>query len=261
MIGNKKVGILVLAYNAENAIGRTLDRIPADIKEKVEEIFVFDDGSKDNTAGAAEAWKNKTGYQKLSIFRNPVNLGYGGNQKRGYDYATSKGYDVVVMLHSDGQYAPEVMSEILAPLVEDKADFVSGSRMLIKGGALKGGMPFYKFIGNKILTWVENFATGARISEWHSGYRAYTLKALNSIPFHENSNYYDFDSDIIIQFLVNKLRIVEVPIPTHYGDEISYLVGMKYAMNLCGIICQYKLHQWGFRRYAKFEKTVEKPVA
>ena len=253
MIEKKKIAILIVAYNAAKTITGVLDRIPAEVKDMVEEIFVFDNASPDNTHLVAEDWKKKIGFEKMTIFRNPTNMGYGGNQQLGYDYAIKKGYDIVVMLHSDGQYAPELLPEILAPLIEDKAEAVFGSRMLIKGAARRGGMPLYKYVGNKILTFLENLATGGRLSEWHSGYRAYSTKALSKINFKENTGDYHFDSEIIIQFLDQGFRIVEIPIPTYYGDEICYVNGMKYAALIFKVICEYKMHKLGLIHYKKFD--------
>ena len=248
----KKIAIFIVAYNASSTIVKVLERIPSSVWETVEEVFIFDDASHDQTHLAAEQWKNFKGLSKLTVIRNPSNLGYGGNQKLGYEYAIKKGYDIVVLLHGDGQYAPEALPEILAPLVEGQAEAVFGSRMLKKGAARAGGMPLYKYIGNKILTKFENWATGAKLSEWHSGYRAYSMRGLSQIPFHLNTNDFHFDSEIIIQLLDRKFRITEVPIPTYYGDEICYVNGMKYAGNLFKVISQYKIHKIGWRSYPKF---------
>ena len=130
--------------------------------------------------------------------RQPRNLGYGGNQKSGYRWAIDHGLDVVVLLHGDGQYAPEVIEDLVAPLVEGSADAVFGSRMLTKGAARAGGMPLYKFVGNRILTTVQNALVGLRLSEWHSGYRAYRVDALADIPFDSYSDGFDFDTEIIL---------------------------------------------------------------
>lgn len=254
MIKNKKVAILIVAYNAASTISRVLDRIPVEIKEIVDEIFLFDNASPDNTHLVAEDWKKKSGLEKLTIFRNATNRGYGGNQKLGYEYAIKKGHDIVVMLHSDGQYAPEALPEILAPLIAGQADAVYGSRMLVKGAARRGGMPLYKYVGNKVLTYFENWATGAKLSEWHSGYRAYSVKALAQVPFDKNTDDYHFDSEIIIQFVDRGFKILEVPIPTYYGEEICYVNGIKYAVLIFKTICQYHLHKLGIKKYAKFEK-------
>ncbi len=253
---NKKIAIFIVAYNSASTIINVLNRIPPTIWEMVEEVFIFDDASHDSTYLIAKEWKDCNGINKLTVIRHPVNQGYGGNQKLGYQYAIKKGYDIVVLLHSDGQYAPEILPEILAPLLEDKADAVFGSRMMRRGAALAGGMPFYKYIGNKILTKFENWSTGANLSEWHSGYRAYNVKALSQIPFHLNTDDFHFDSEIIIQLLDNKFCIVEVPIPTYYGDEICYLNGLKYAGNLFKVIMQYKMHKIGLHFYKKFVSKV-----
>jgi glycosyltransferase involved in cell wall biosynthesis len=227
----KRIGIFVIAYNAVNKLDWTLDRIPEDVWEKVEEVFLFDDCSTDNTYYAALGYKHAKRLDKLTVHRNIKNLRYGGNQKAGYQYAIARDLDLVVMLHADGQYAPEVLPQLLEPLENDEADMVFGSRMAAGGNPRKGGMPFYKFIGNKILTWVENRIIGMNLSEFHSGYRLYSCDALRRVPFMLNSNEWHFDTEILIQFHEANLRIVERPIPTYYGDEICYVNGMAYAFN------------------------------
>lgn len=251
-MSQKKVAIFILTYNSASTITKVLDRIPVSIRELVEEVFIFDDASHDSIDLVVEEWRRLAGFQKLTFVRNKKNRGYGGNQKLGYEYAIKKGYDIVVMLHGDGQYAPELLPEILAPLLSDKAEAVFGSRMMNRGAALAGGMPLYKYIGNKILTKFENWATHANLSEWHSGYRAYSINALEKIPFNLNADYFHFDSEIIIQLLDSGARILEVPIPTYYGDEICYIDGLKYAWNLFKIILQYKAHKIGLCSYPKF---------
>src|SRR5262249_20361421 len=152
-----------------------IQRIPAPIMEKIEEIFVFDDFSKDNTAEIGRQLANESHVGKLSIYRNEANLMYGGNQRRGYQYAIMKGFDIVVLLHGDGQYAPEVRQELLTPLENGSADMVMGSRMMVPGAARLGNMPLYKYVGNRILTTIENRLIGEHFSEFHSGYRAYSV--------------------------------------------------------------------------------------
>src|SRR6476661_2368458 len=187
-----RIGILVVAYNAESTLRSVLQRIPPDIMNKVEEIFVFDDASQDRTTEVGESLKARVGEDKLSVYLNPVNLMYGGNQRRGYQYAIERGLDIVVLLHGDGQYAPEVMQSLLTPLELGQADMVMGSRMLIKGAALKGNMPMYKYVGNRILTWMENTLAGLKLSEFHSGYRAYSVRALAEIPLDEMTHNWHF---------------------------------------------------------------------
>ncbi len=239
----KRIGIFVIAYNAVNKLDWTLDRIPEAVWKKVDEVFLFDDCSTDNTYYAAIGYKHAKTVEKLTIHRNAKNLRYGGNQKAGYEYAIARNLDIVVMLHADGQYAPEALPELLAPLENDQADMVFGSRMGASGKPLAGGMPLYKFLGNKVLTWLENRITGMKLSEFHSGYRIYSCAALKKVPFRLNSNEWHFDTDILIQFHEAGLRICERPIPTYYGDEICYVNGMVYAFNCLKTAMKYRLHK------------------
>ena len=181
---------------------------------------------------------------KITVLRTPENQGYGGNQKLGYRYAIDNGFDIVALVHGDGQYAPEKLPMLLAPLSRDEADAVFGSRMIDKRAARAGGMPFYKWIGNQVLTAFQNRMLGTKLSEFHTGYRLYSTAALAQIPFEKNTNDFHFDTEIIIQFVLRKLRIAELPIPTFYGDEVCHVNGMKYAWDvfkstikarLCGI--------------------------
>ncbi|HET6247231.1 MAG TPA: glycosyltransferase family 2 protein [Tepidisphaeraceae bacterium] len=231
MSGKPKIGILVVAYNAETTLRGVLQRIPADIWDKTEEVFIFDDASKDRTYETGKACLEEPFGHKLQVYRNPVNLMYGGNQSRGYQYAMDRGLDIVVLLHGDGQYAPEVMQSLLTPLEEGKADAVMGSRMMVKGAALKGNMPMYKYVGNRVLTFVENSLIGSNFTEFHSGYRAYRVNALRNIPLGHMTHNWHFDTQIILEMLKKGFRIQEVPIPTYYGDEICYVNGVPYAMN------------------------------
>ncbi len=239
----KKIGIFVIAYNAVNKLDWTLDRVPAEVWQKVDEVFLFDDCSTDNTYYAAIGYKHVKQIEKLTIHRNVRNLRYGGNQKAGYQYAIARDFDVVVMLHADGQYAPEVLPQLLEPFENDEADMVFGSRMAAGGAPLAGGMPLYKFAGNKILTWIENRMTGMKLSEFHSGYRIYSCEALKKVPFMLNSGEWHFDTEILMQFHEAGLRIVERPIPTYYGDEICYVNGIAYAFNCVKSALKYRLHK------------------
>ena len=241
----KKIGILVVAYNAATTLAKVLDRIPDEIRGDIAEVIVSDDHSQDST------YLVGLGYQQVSdlpitLIRQPTNLGYGGNQKAGYDLAIEHGLDVVVMLHGDGQYAPESLPEMVAPILDGKADAVFGSRIMIKGAARKGGMPTYKYVGNRILTRFENAALGTNLSEFHSGYRAYSVSALKQIPFERNSDGFNFDTQIIIQLHDAGMRIAEVPIPTYYGDEICYVDGLGYAKDVTKDVIGYRLQKAGF---------------
>ena len=229
-----KLLIFIVAYKAEKTIENVISRIPFKLNNDFElEVLIIDDFSNDSTIFESQRIKKSKLYPfKITVLYNPINLGYGGNQKLGYQYAIINRFDFVVLLHGDGQYAPELLPEILSPLSKDDADAVFGSRMMIKGGASKGKMPLYKFIGNKILTFFQNYLLGTNLSEFHSGYRAYKVKSLNKIPFHLNTNDFHYDSEIIIQLLFAKMKIKEIPIPTYYGDEISYVNGIVYAYNV-----------------------------
>ncbi len=244
-VAKKKIGVLVVAYNAATTLAKVLDRIPEDIRSDIEEVIVSDDHSQDST------YLVGLGYQQISdlpitLIRQPTNLGYGGNQKAGYDLAIEHGLDIVVMLHGDGQYAPESLPDIVAPLLAGEADAVFGSRILIKGAARKGGMPLYKYVGNRILSRFENAALGTDLSEFHSGYRAYSVSALKQIPFERNSDGFNFDTQIIIQLHDAGMRIAEVPIPTYYGDEICYVDGLGYAADVTKDVVAYRLQKAGF---------------
>jgi 2-polyprenyl-3-methyl-5-hydroxy-6-metoxy-1,4-benzoquinol methylase len=180
-----------------------------------------------------------------------VNLGYGGNQKRGYTYAIQHDLDIVVLLHGDGQYAPECLEDLIAPIERGEAEAVLGSRMLRAGAARAGGMPLYKFVGNRILTRFQNLALGADLSEYHSGYRAYHVPSLARLPYLRNTNDFHFDNEIILQFMEAGFRIKEVPIPTYYGGEICYVNGMSYAWNVVRTTARYRLHKAGLSVYAE----------
>jgi 2-polyprenyl-3-methyl-5-hydroxy-6-metoxy-1,4-benzoquinol methylase len=233
MKNNQKIGILIVAYNAVTTLGRVLDRIPKVVYDEIDEIAVFDDASKDETYMLSIGYKQTKKLDKLNIYLNEKNLGYGGNQKRGFNYFIEKGFDVVVLLHGDGQYAPEILNEMYTPIINGEADVVLGSRMMKKyGGALKGGMPFYKYLGNRILTIYQNHELNMNLTEFHSGYRAYSINGLKKIKLSNCSDDFHFDTQIIIKAHYNKLKIVEIPIPTYYGNEICYVNGLKYAKDV-----------------------------
>jgi glycosyltransferase involved in cell wall biosynthesis len=246
MTNSKRIGILVVAYNAGTTLAHVLDRIPVDFRSRVTKVLVGDDASQDSTHLVALGYKQLTRDLPIEVMRHPKNLGYGGNQKAGYRWAIDNGLDIVVLLHGDGQYAPELLPEMVAPIEDGRADAVLGSRMLDPGGARRGGMPRYKFVGNRILTTVENIVTGASLSEWHSGYRAYAVSALRDVPFHRNDDGFNFDTQVIVQFLEAGNRIVEIPIPTYYGDEICHVNGLRYARDITRDVVRYRAHKMGF---------------
>jgi glycosyltransferase involved in cell wall biosynthesis len=224
--------ILIVAYNAECTLEKVLQRIPPPIFQYDYRILIIDDSSGDNTMGSALAYQERHPHLNMEVLSNPENQGYGGNQKIGYQYAIEQGFDTVVLVHGDGQYAPEVLEELISPVLNGEAEAVMGTRMAKRFEALRGGMPLYKYAGNKILTGIQNRLLGTNLSEFHSGYRVYSVKALREIPFQYNTNDFHFDTEIIIQFVLKRFRIQEIPIPTYYGDEICYVNGFKYAWNV-----------------------------
>jgi len=226
-----KLGILIVAYNAQDTLAKVLDRIPTDFATEIDSILVCDDASTDDTHNVGLRYQSNSKLP-LTIVRHQINLGYGGNQKTGYQWALEKNLDLVVLLHGDGQYAPEYLPQMVEPIVSGRADVVFGSRMITQGGARKGGMPLYKFVGNKILTTLQNRLAKVSLTEWHSGYRAYSVAALRKVNFLKNSDYFDFDSQIILQMIGARQRIVEIEIPTFYGDEISRVNGIKYGIKI-----------------------------
>lgn len=231
MLNNSvKTLIFIIAYEAESTIEKVLRRIPEAILNNENEILIIDDGSKDDTFNKGLRFDNKN--IKLTVLKNPKNLGYGGNQKLGYEYAIRNGFDAVAMVHGDGQYAPEKLPELLAPIESGEADVVFGSRMLDKKAALSGGMPLYKWIGNQILTKYQNLLLKSNLAEFHTGYRVYSTKTLKKIPFAKNSDVFHFDTEIIIQVLFAGDRIKEIQIPTYYGEEVCRVNGFKYAWDV-----------------------------
>jgi glycosyltransferase involved in cell wall biosynthesis len=222
---------LIVAYNAQETLTKVLDRIPSDFVKQIDAILVCDDASTDDTHKVGLSYQIKS-QLPLTIVRHEINLGYGGNQKTGYQWALEKNLDLVVLLHGDGQYAPEYLPQMVEPIVSGRADVVFGSRMITQGGARQGGMPLYKFVGNKILTTLQNRLAKVSLTEWHSGYRAYSVTALRKINFLKNSDYFDFDSQIILQMIGARQRIVEIEIPTFYGDEISRVNGIRYGIKI-----------------------------
>jgi glycosyltransferase involved in cell wall biosynthesis len=251
----KRVLIFIVAYHAETTIADVLRRIPASLGERYDvDVLIIDDSSRDQTFAKSHEISKQDGIPfSVRVLFNPVNQGYGGNQKIGYRYAIERGYDYVALLHGDGQYAPECLPDLLGAFDHGRPAAVFGSRMLTKSGALNGGMPLYKFVGNKILTWTQNKLLRSQLSEFHSGYRIYSTEALSSVPFERNSNDFHFDTEIIIQLMFfAKREIRELPIPTYYGDEICRVNGISYAMNVVVATLKARLQDVGIfydRRY------------
>ncbi len=250
--------IFVVAYYAETTLKWVLERIPRRIFDEYDcEILIVDDASEDRTFAVGRAYKEDHPEIPMTVLRNAYNQGYGGNQKVGYSYALTEGFDFVAMIHGDGQYAPEELPRLLEPLRAGEADAVLGSRMLTPFGALKGGMPLYKFVGNRVLTWLQNRLLATSFSEFHSGYRVYSVAALRPIPFRLNSNDFHFDTEIILQLLTGRTHIVELPIATYYGNEICRVAGLRYAFNVVAATLSSRLHRLGLLYQRRFDVEVE----
>ncbi|MFH0931000.1 MAG: glycosyltransferase family 2 protein [Candidatus Zixiibacteriota bacterium] len=233
-----KVVVVMPAYNAARTLATTYQNIPSEV---VDEVLLVDDASKDETVRIASGFH-------LKVVRHPHNVGYGGNQKTCYLEALREGADIVVMLHPDGQYDPRLIPQIIEPIKKGVADFVLGSRLMQKGGALKGGMPLYKFLANRFLTLIENFILGQKLSEMHTGYRAYSRSFLEKVPFLRNSNDFVFDSQIIAQAVAFKQRIAEIPVSTKYYKEassVNFRVSLVYGFKTLWTIFKFALDRLG----------------
>ncbi len=242
----------MVAYNAESTIESTLSRIPKDFVASIHSILISDDKSKDLTSVKASNYA-KSSELPIEIVVQPINLGYGGNQKFGYSWAIRNDWEIVVLLHADGQYAPEFIAQIIDPLITNNADAVFGSRMINKKDALRGGMPKYKWIGNQILTYIQNRLTRQNFSEWHSGYRAYRVESLSGIDIGKLSNGFRFDTQIILAFISKQYRITEIDIPTFYGNEVSHVNGVEYAREIIWDTFRHRL-KYGVSKESRLRK-------
>ncbi len=238
-----KILIVMPTYNAAKTIASVFGRIPSDIYKRLYKIIVVDDGSRDKTNLVLKKLKKR--YSKILLITHNVNKGYGATQKTGFNKAVEYGADLAVLLHSDGQYAPEVLDRLIEPIISGNADVVLGSRIL-GGEALKGGMPLYKYIGNRTLTFIENVAYGTNLSEFHTGYMAYSKKALKEIKFNMLSDTFHFDGEMVMMASKYKLCIKEVPVPTRYADEVSYLKPIKYGFDVLKIIIKNFMGKYDF---------------
>jgi glycosyltransferase involved in cell wall biosynthesis len=246
--------IFIVAYYAESTLRSVLDRIPSGLLSDFDcEILIVDDASHDATFEIGREYERNHSHVRMTVLRNEHNQGYGGNQKVGYAFAMAHDFDFVALLHGDGQYAPEELPRLIEPLLRGDADAVFGSRMLTRAGALRGGMPLYKYVGNRVLTGVQNALLRTRFSEFHSGYRVYRVDTLRRLPLRLNTNVFHFDTEIIIQLLNAGAKIVELPIPTYYGDEICRVNGMKYAKDVVWTTLQNVAHRSGVRYQRRFD--------
>ena len=234
-----KVIIVMPAFNVAPVLEKTVAALPLG---SYDEIIVVDDGSKDGTAQVGR----RLG---CTVVIHPQNRGYGGAQKTGYKEALKKNADLVVLVHGDNQYDPSLVSSFVHKITDEKCDLVTGTRMVL-GDVLKNGMPIWKFIPNRFLTWLENFVFGSNITDYHNGFRAYSSKFLNEIPLDLLSEKFDFDTDIIIQGAIRKYKIGEVPHPTRYTKENSQMPfskGVVYGLSILKTVFLYLLHKIGIR--------------
>jgi glycosyltransferase involved in cell wall biosynthesis len=240
----KKVIVVMPAYNAEKTLERTLEDIPRDW---VDEIILVDDASRDGTVGLAR----RLG---LLVFVHDKNKGYGANQKTCYHEALRRGGDIMVMIHPDHQYDPKVIPQLITPLLDEECDAVFGSRML-GGRPLEGGMPKWKYLGNIFLTALENASFYMYLTEYHSGLRAYSRRYLETVNYDLNSDDFVFDSEIIAQGVIHRMRIKEIPITTRYFEEaskIGFLRSLVYGLSIIKTLVKFKLHKKGIVRSEQF---------
>jgi glycosyltransferase involved in cell wall biosynthesis len=242
-----RVVIVMPAYNAAKTLEDTFRRIPDGYYD---EIVVVDDFSRDDTTELAKRLN-------LKAIRHPHNVGYGGNQKTCYMEALRDGAEIVIMLHPDGQYDPAIIPEMVRPIAEGRADMVLGSRMLTAGGAKAGGMPLWKRIANRFLTTLENLAMGRAFSECHTGYRAYSRRFLETVPFLRNANGFVFDTEVIFQAVQFELAVVEVPVSTRYFEDASsvgFRSGVVYGLGTLWTALRFLLNRWGIVESQKFRR-------
>jgi len=206
-----KIIVIMPAYNAAKTLEKTFHDIP---KGLADEVILVDDGSADNTVKIAKKLN-------LTVFTHPINLGYGGNQKTCYWEAIKRKPDIVVMIHPDYQYDATLTEEMVRPIIQNRFDIMLGSRIRTRREVLAGGMPWWKYYGNRFLTILENIILGLNLSEYHTGFRAYSAKALKTIPFMRMSNNFVFDQQFLVSAVANKLRIGEIPVPVRYFPEAS----------------------------------------
>jgi len=237
MLNNKKIVVVLPAYNASLTLEKTYKEIPMDI---VDEVVLVDDNSRDDTVDVGKA----IGINH--IIKHDVNKGYGGNQKSCYNKALELGADIVVMLHPDYQYTPLLIPSICHLIAQDLYPVVLGSRILGKG-AIRGGMPRYKYLFNRFLTLFENILINQKLSEYHTGYRAFNADVLRSINYMANNDDFIFDNEMLAQIFMKNFEIAEITCPTKYFDEassINFSRSVKYGLGVMRVSVNYRLHKW-----------------
>lgn len=249
----QKVIVVMPAYNAAKTLERTYNDLP---KEVVDKVILVDDVSQDETVEIAR----RLG---LEVVIHIQNKGYGGNQKTCYLKALEEGADIVVMLHPDYQYDSTLVPDLIRPIQEGKADMMLGSRFL-SGGTLAGGMPLYKYISNRFLTFIENLVLGQHLSECHTGFRAYSRRFLETIPFLLNSDNFVFDTEVIAQAVAFGFRIGEIAVPTRYFKEassVNFKNSVIYGLSTLAVMVRYLLAKWNIVRYPQFKKTLPEIIS
>jgi glycosyltransferase involved in cell wall biosynthesis len=244
MVNGKRVIVVLPAYNAEKTLERTYAEVPAGV---VDEFILVDDASQDRTVEVAD----RLG---IAYHVHPANRGYGGNQKTCYTEALRRDADIVIMLHPDYQYSPKLIGAMAWLVASDEYDVVLGSRIL-GAGALAGGMPLYKYVANRILTAIENILVGVRLSEYHSGYRAFSRQVLETLPLEEASDDFVFDNQVLVQAVSFGFRLGEISCPTRYFPEassINFRRSVKYGFGVLATGATYRLHRWGLIRSKLF---------
>jgi glycosyltransferase involved in cell wall biosynthesis len=253
LLNDRKIAVILPAYNAIRTLRQTVEEIPHEI---VDDIILTDDCSSDGTADLARELG-------LHTLRHDKNRGYGGNQKTCYTAALSRGADIVVMLHPDYQYTPKLVSAMAAMIASDQFDVVLGSRIL-GNGALSGGMPLYKYISNRALTFAENFLLGQKFSEYHTGYRAWNRSVLERLPLLSCSDDFVFDNQMLVQAVYYGFRIGEISCPTKYFPEassISFRRSVMYGMGVMGAALRFRLKEWGVTGESFLDDVQEKQLA
>ncbi len=241
MYNNKKVVVVLPAYNAEKTLEQTYREIPLDV---VDEVILVDDNSKDNTVEEGK----RLGIHH--VIKHEHNKGYGGNQKTCYNKALEIGADIVIMLHPDYQYTPKLLMAMISIIGNDVYPVVLGSRIL-GGGALKGGMPMYKYIFNRCLTLTQNILLGEKLSEYHTGYRAFSKEVITSIKFMNNSDDFVFDNQMLSQIFYKGFQIAEVTCPTKYFDDassINFRRSTIYGLGCLKVSAIHRLSKWGLMK-------------
>ena len=247
MVRNKRVAIVLPAYNAAKTLESTYSEIPLDV---VDEVILVDDASTDTTASIARSLNIKT-------IVHSRNTGYGGNQKTCYSASLESKADIIIMVHPDYQYTPKLISAMAYLLESGEFDLVLGSRIL-GGKAIRGGMPVYKYVSNRILTLLQNLIIGAKLSEYHTGYRAYTRQVLESLPWMDNSDDFVFDNQFLSQAIYAGFRIGEVTCPARYFREassINFMRSVKYGIGCILTAVQFRLAKWNLHTSRTFSFT------